>query len=191
MPATAPALIVAPSADARDDRDDRLLLAARRGDLDAFESLVRRHQRRVYSLAFHAVRDEGLAEELAQDVFVQLHANLDRLESGRHLGAWLRRVTSHRVIDALRTRKPVVALDIVPEPASEPLPPDPMANRLLRLALAHLTPQARMVVILRYMDDLAPTEIAETLDMSINTVKSHLRRALALLRARLQEARRS
>lgn len=191
MPATAPALFVVQTAEARDDRDDRLLQAAQRGDLDAFEALVRRHQRRVYSLAFHAVRDDGLAEELAQDVFVQLHANLGRLESGRHLGAWLRRVTSHRVIDALRTRKTPVALEAVAEPSSEPMTPDPMASRLLRTALAGLAPKARMVVILRYMDDLAPTEIAEALDMSINTVKSHLRRGLALLRASLNEARRS
>lgn len=191
MPATAPVLFVAPTAEARDDRDDRLLDAARRGDLDAFEALVRRHQRRVYSLALHAVRDEGLAEELAQDVFVQLHANLGRLESGRHLSAWLRRVTSHRVIDALRVRKTPVCLDVVPEPATEALSPDPLANRLVRAALGRLAPQARLVVILRYMDDLAPTEIAEALDMSINTVKSHLRRGLALMRARLNETRRS
>lgn len=191
MPATAPVLFVAPTAEARDDRDDRLLDAARRGDLDAFEALVRRHQRRVYSLALHAVRDEGLAEELAQDVFVQLHANLARLESGRHLSAWLRRVTSHRVIDALRVRKTPVCLDVVPEPASEAPSPDPLANRLVRAALGRLAPQARLVVILRYMDDLAPTEIAEALDMSINTVKSHLRRGLALMRARLNETRRS
>lgn len=191
MPASAPALFVVQTPDSRDDRDDRLLQAAREGDLDAFEALVRRHQRRVYSLAYHAVRDEGLAEELAQDVFVQLHANLGRLDSGRHLVAWLRRVTSHRVIDALRVRKVAVALESVPEPSSQARTTDPMASRLLRTALARLTPQARVVVILRYMDDLAPTEIAEALDMSINTVKSHLRRGLALLRARLHEARRS
>ena len=53
-------------------------------------------------------------------------------------------------------------------------------------ALARLAPRARLVVMLRYMDDLAPTEIAETLDMSLNTVKSHLRRGLLVLRARLQ-----
>lgn len=191
MALTAPALLVTQAPDTRDDRDDRLLAAARQGDLDAFESLVRRHQRRVYSLAYHAVRDEGLAEELAQDVFVQLHAHLGRLESGRHLVAWLRRVTSHRVIDALRVRRTPVALDLVPEPSSDPQAPDPLASRLLRTALSRLTPQARMVVILRYMEDLAPTEIAEALGMSINTVKSHLRRGLAVLRARVNEARRT
>ena len=64
--------------------------------------------------------------------------------------------------------------------------PDPLADRLVHRALARLAPRARLVVMLRYMDDLAPTEIAETLDMSLNTVKSHLRRGLLVLRARLQ-----
>lgn len=189
MAATASALRIAPAPEVRDDRDERLLHASRDGDLDAFESLVRRHQRRVYGLAVHAVHDEGLAEEIAQDVFVQLHAHLGQIESPRHLAAWLRKVTSHRVIDAVRSRKQVVALEAVAEPASDAPAPDPLASRLIRGALRTLTPQARLVVVLRYMDDLAPTEIAEALGMSINTVKSHLRRGLALLRARLHDAR--
>lgn len=168
------------------DRDQRLLDTARHGDLDAFEALVRRHQRRVYSLAFHGVRDQMLAEEIAQDVFMQLHAALQRIESAAHLGAWLRRTTTHRVIDTLRARRQPRSLDEIAEPQVGPGAPDPLADRLVHRALARLSPRARMIVMLRYMDDLAPTEIAETLDMSLNTVKSHLRRGLLVLRARLQ-----
>ena len=168
------------------DRDQRLLDTARQGDLDAFEALVRRHQRRVYSLAWHGLRDQMLAEEIAQDVFMQLHAALPRIESAAHLGAWLRRTTTHRVIDALRVHRPPRSLDQVAEPQVVPATPDPFADRLVHRALARLAPRARLVVMLRYMDDLAPTEIAETLDMSLNTVKSHLRRGLLVLRARLQ-----
>ncbi|HTV03006.1 MAG TPA: sigma factor, partial [Luteitalea sp.] len=73
------------------DRDQRLLDSARQGDLDAFEALVRRHQRKVYSVAWYGVRDPMLAEDIAQDVFVQLHSHLARIESAAHLGAWLRR----------------------------------------------------------------------------------------------------
>lgn len=168
------------------DRDQRLLDSARLGDLDAFEALVRRHQRRVYSLAWHGIRDQMLAEEIAQDVFMQLHAALPRIASGAHLGAWLRRTTSHRIIDSLRVRKPVRSLDQVAEPQVAAGASDPFADRLVHRALARLAPRARLVVMLRYMDDLPPTEIAETLDMSLNTVKSHLRRGLLVLRARLQ-----
>ena len=168
------------------DRDQRLLDSARQGDLDAFEALVRRHQRKVYSLAWHGVRDTMVAEEIAQDVFLQLHAALARIESCAHLGAWLRRTTSHRVIDVLRVRKPSRSLEEIAEPLASSSAVDPLADRLVHRALARLAPRARMVVMLRYMDDLAPTEIADTLDMSLNTVKSHLRRGLLVLRARLQ-----
>ena len=127
-----------------------------------------------------------LAEEIAQDVFMQLHAALPRIESGAHLGAWLRRTTTHRVIDTLRVRKSSRSLDQIAEPHVSHGIADPFAERLVHRALARLAPRARMVVMLRYMDDLAPSEIAETLDMSLNTVKSHLRRGMLVLRARLQ-----
>jgi RNA polymerase sigma-70 factor (ECF subfamily) len=171
------------------DRDQRLLDTARQGDLDAFEALVRRHQRKVYSLAWHGIRDQMVAEEIAQDVFMQLHAALPRIESAAHLGAWLRRTTSHRVIDTLRVRRVPRSLDDVAEPQVAAGASDPLADRLVHRALARLAPRARVVVMLRYMDDLAPTEIAETLDMSLNTVKSHLRRGLLVLRTRLQRER--
>lgn len=167
------------------DRDLRLLGAARAGDLDAFEALVRRHQSRVYGLAWHALHDAMQAEEVAQDVFVQLHASLGRIESPAHLGAWLRRTTSHRVIDVLRARRAVRPLDEVAEPQAPSAQGDPLADRLVHRALGRLSPRARLVVTLRYMDDLAPTEIAQMLDLSLNTVKSHLRRSLLVLRARL------
>ncbi len=184
----APAAILTPPALA--DRDQRLLDAARAGDLDAFEALVRRHQRKVYTLAWHGVRDQMAAEEIAQDVFLQLHAALPRIESGAHLGAWLRRTASHRVIDALRARRLSRSIEDIAEPQVDAAPSDPLADRLVHRALARLAPRARVVVMLRYMDDLAPTEIADTLDMSLNTVKSHLRRGLLVLRARLQPERR-
>ena len=180
----APATLLTPPVLA--DRDQRLLQSARQGDLDAFEALVRRHQRKVYSLAWYSVRDQMLAEEIAQDVFMQLHGSLPRIESAAHLGAWLRRTTSHRVIDTLRVRRLSRSLDEVAEPQVAAIGGDPLADRLVHRALARLAPRARLIVMLRYMDDLAPTEIAETLDMSINTVKSHLRRGLLVLRARLQ-----
>src|SRR5579884_1797154 len=83
-----------------------------------FEALVREHQSMVYSLAYHFLHDRGAAEELAQDVFLQLHLHLDRLDSADHVKFWLRRVTSNRCIDYARRRKarPEVAFDDLPDP---------------------------------------------------------------------------
>jgi RNA polymerase sigma-70 factor (ECF subfamily) len=66
-----------------------------------FCEVVEAHQSRVYSIAFRMLGDRGTAEEVAQDVFLELYRTLDALASGEHLIAWLRRVTVHRATDAL------------------------------------------------------------------------------------------
>ena len=177
-----------PGADAR----DRRLARARGGDLDAFADLVRHHQRLVFGIACRMLDDRAAAEDLAQDVFVQLHRHLATIESDAHLASWLRRVVTHRAIDAVRERKrrPVTPLDAVAEPMSAPVSEaDPLLATWLRGQVAALPAAARAVVVLRYQRELGPVEIAETLDMPLNTVKSHLKRSLAVLRARCARLR--
>jgi RNA polymerase sigma-70 factor (ECF subfamily) len=159
---------------------------ARVGDTDAFADLVRQHQRLVFGLALNLLRDRALAEEVAQEVFLQLHRALGDIASDAHLRHWLRRVTSHRAIDAARHRRYTAAagLDEAREPWVVRRDADPIAGRLLRRLVAALPPRPRAVVVLRFQEDLEPTEIAGVLDMPVNTVKSHLRRALAVMRAR-------
>jgi RNA polymerase sigma-70 factor (ECF subfamily) len=97
---------------------------------------------------------------------------------------WLRRVTAHRCIDAARRRgrRPEVPLEDVPE-ASEPAKlGDPLLRERLRKLVASLPEQARMIVLLRFHEDLEPAEIAELMKLRVNTVKSQLQRALAMLR---------
>jgi RNA polymerase sigma-70 factor (ECF subfamily) len=171
--------------------EDERVARARAGDLAAFGDLVRQHQRTVFGLALRMLGDRSLAEELAQDVFVQLHRHLAGIESAAHLRFWLRRVTAHRAIDRARQRAriPEAPLDAAPESAVGIPEPDPLLARRLQAEVLALTPQARAVVLLRYQEDLDPVDIASALDMPLNTVKSHLRRSLALLRARCQRLR--
>jgi RNA polymerase sigma-70 factor (ECF subfamily) len=100
---------------------------------------------------------------------------------------WLRRVTSHRCIDWLRksANKPEAPLDDVPEPAAVQARGDILLDERLRELVARLAPRPRLVVLLRFQEDLEPSEIAAVLDMPVNTVKSHLRRSLAALREQL------
>jgi RNA polymerase sigma-70 factor, ECF subfamily len=160
------------------------LSQAQSGDSLAFATLVRGHQRLVYSLALRMLSDPHKAEDLAQEVFMQLHRRLALIQSDTHLLFWLRKVTTHLAIDRLRQepRHEVVPLDGEPGIASEAMETDPLLQRRLRGLIARLAPAPRAVVLLRYQEDLDPSEIAETLDMSINTVKSHLRRSLEALR---------
>ncbi len=152
-----------------------------------FAQLVRQHQAMVFSIAWHFLHDRTQAEELAQEVFLQLYKALPELSTPEHITYWLRRTAVHRSIDQTRRRKlrPQVSLEEVPEPVTRPAEADPMLSRTLARLVASLPEKPRMAVILRFQEDLSPAEIAEVLDMPVATVKSHIQRSLALLREKL------
>jgi RNA polymerase sigma-70 factor (ECF subfamily) len=142
----------------------------------------------VFSLAYHFLQDRPLAEDITQDVFLQLYRERDSLESERHVRYWLRKVTSHRSIDAARKRKlrPRLTLEEIREPAGHEDFRDPMLSETLRKMVAGLPETPRMIVVLRYQEEMDPSEIAEMLNMPLATVKSHLHRSLTLLRGKMQ-----
>jgi len=154
-----------------------------------FAGIVAQNQSMVFSLALRFLRNREVAEELAQDVFLQCYRQLDRLDDAAHASSWLRRAICHRSIDELRKRRfrPAIGLDDIPEPAAAGGMPDLMMQDRLRGLVGGLPEKARMVVVLRYQEDLLPAEIAELLEMPVSTVKSHLHRSLTLLRGRLEK----
>jgi RNA polymerase sigma-70 factor (ECF subfamily) len=170
--------------DAAADLLDELLDRARSGERSALTVLVEAHQRSVYSLALRMLGTRDLAEDLTQEVFMQMNGNLRTIESNKHLGFWLRQVTTHRAIDQLRRRARVqmTSLDEEAQLFSAEEDSDPLLQRHLQALLAELSPPARAVLLLRYQEDLDPVEIARTLDMPLNTVKSHLKRSLESMR---------
>ena len=179
-----------PKSEPRDP--DELFAAALAGDRDGFAALVRLHQGRVFSIAARMLMDRSLAEDLAQEVFLQLHRSLHGIDSHRHLVFWLRQVTVRRAIDRLRQEHQTVALDencqllVADGGCSDPLNSgDPLLARHLRELIGELAPVARAVLLLRYQEDLDPVDIARALGIPVNTVKSHLKRSLNSLRARL------
>src|SRR5687768_17942201 len=168
---------------------DDLLEQARIGSESAFAAIVREHEAMVFGLAYHFLQNRAQAEELAQDVFLALHQNLRSVESGRHLVFWLRRVTSNRCIDTVRSaqRRRELPIEEIHEPGIMPRFNDPLLGELLRTVVAELPPQPRMVVTLRFQEDLDLSEIAAIVDMPLNTVKSHLRRSMDALRRKLAD----
>jgi RNA polymerase sigma-70 factor (ECF subfamily) len=165
------------------------------GDEAAFADIVREHQAMVFSIAYHFLRDRSLAEDLAQDVFLHLHKNLRAIQSPAHLLYWLRKVTGHRCIDHARRQKlrPRISLteylERAPEPAASFQTADPLLAEVLRRLIARLPERSRMIVILRFQEDLEPAEIAGMMDIPLGTVKSNLHRSLALLRGKLERER--
>ena len=151
------------------------------------ERLLDEHQSMVFSLALRMTGDRGLAEEIAQDVFLELDEHMSKMKSAEHTRFWLRQVTMSRSTDALRRRK-VRGMDLWVElddryAAGESERASPVGTRLEHL-LSTLPESQRAALILRYQEDMAPEEIAAALDAPVATVKSHLQRGLKLLRAK-------
>lgn len=166
---------------------DELLTRASAGESAAFAALVLRYQRTVYSIALRMLSDRHGAEDLAQEVFLQLYRSLESIDSDAHLAFWLRKVAMNRAIDRIRqeARYGNEALTEAAAVIDEGGETDPLLERRMAELVAQLPPAARAVVVLRYQEDLDPVDIANTLDMPINTVKSHLKRSLSSLRARM------
>jgi RNA polymerase sigma-70 factor, ECF subfamily len=160
---------------------------ARAGDHDAFAEVVERHEAMVFSLAWNFFGDRARAEEIAQDVFLQLYRNLASIESDAHLLFWLRQVTTRRCIDLTRrSRLKPVSLDDAGEIPAVTRLADPLLDRRLRKLVQELPDLQRAVVTLRYQEDLDPAEICRIIGVPVNTVKSHLHRALVALRRKLE-----
>jgi RNA polymerase sigma-70 factor, ECF subfamily len=154
-----------------------------------FERLVDEHQSMVFSLAWRMTADRGLAEEIAQDVFLELDTHMTRIESPQHALFWLRRVAMSRSADALRRRR-VRGVDLWVEIEENHGAPQeerssPLGARLEQLLTTLPEPQ-RAALVLRYQEDLTPEEIAATLESPLATVKSNLQRGLKLLRAKAE-----
>ena len=166
---------------------------AKAGSRSAFETIVAEQGGLVFSIAYHFLSNASLAEEIAQDVFLELFRTLPKLQSPEHLLSWLRRTTTHRCIDlsrksAYKSERPLLE-DV--HPASAGRDADPLLRESLRKQVAALPEWQRAVVILRYQEDLSIEEISATLNIPANTVKSRLYRATESLRSALQSKRMS
>jgi RNA polymerase sigma-70 factor (ECF subfamily) len=153
---------------------------------DEFRRLIETHQRMVFSVALRVTGDYGTAEEVAQDVFLELHRSGENLASEDHVRYWLRRVATHRAIDALRRRsvRPESGADewIEEQHVDEANESGAGVQARLETLLSTLPESMRVVVVLRYQEEMQPEEIARLLGQSVAAVKSHLHRGLKLLR---------
>lgn len=185
--------------------DQAVVLLVRDGREAGARELVRRYERPVFSLVLRLVGDRALAEDLAQDTFVRAFTHLDSYKTELKFSSWLFRIAHNAAIDHLRRRHPeTLSLDGDPNAASVEeaaagaiAVADPTASPLdqvlaaelgaqLEAAIAQLRPSYRSCVVLRYVEELSYEEIAQTLDLPIGTVKTHLHRARLELQALLK-----
>ena len=169
-------------------REERSLVrAAQRGSDDALEALYRSHWSRSRRAAYLIVHDAAASEDIAQEAFLAAIRALDRFDRRRPFGPWLHRIVVNRAIDWARRRAlrgEVSADDAAPAPASAATAQNPGLDEDVVRALRALPTEQRALIVLRYLLDYTPGEIASMLGLPRGTVNSRLRRGLD----RLEEA---
>jgi RNA polymerase sigma-70 factor (ECF subfamily) len=171
----------------------RLIDRSATGDQEAFRQLVLRYHRMVINVAFRALGELSLAEDVAQDVFIKVYKALPGYRHDKPFKHWLHRVAANAVTDALRRRRPVVSLDgLEQQPVANGADPQDVAarhdlQRAVRHAIANLPPHYRDTIALQAFGELSYEEIARALDIPLGTVMSRLNGAKRLLRERLGE----
>jgi RNA polymerase sigma-70 factor (ECF subfamily) len=155
---------------------------AQAGSASDFEALFRAHWGPAYRAAFLVVHDSAAAEDIAQEAFLAAIRNLDRFDRRRPFGPWLHRIVVNRAIDWARRRElqREVGGDALAEQPAAPEAPHST------LDLSRLSADHRAVIVLRYLLEYTPGEIAELLDLPRGTVNSRLRRALDQLKGRVE-----
>jgi RNA polymerase sigma-70 factor (ECF subfamily) len=154
------------------------------GDVAAFCELVRRRQSGLRNLLRRLCRDPALADDLAQQVFLQAWRSLPGLRSVAAFGAWLRRLALNAWLAHLRAAPPAITMDT--EDLASAAVTLPGAERLdLDRALASLARDERLCVVLAYGEGMSHGEISAATDLPLGTVKSHVRRGARRLRALL------
>ncbi|MBI5619604.1 sigma-70 family RNA polymerase sigma factor [Candidatus Gottesmanbacteria bacterium] len=166
--------------------DEALVREVQEGSITAYEILVKRYQQRLFAFVYRIVRDEPAAQEVVQDAFISLYKTIDRVDTRKKFSSYLYSIARNTAISSLRARKPAVSIDesavSVDEVAMEERLASQEQREGVRRAIAKLEKKYRRVITLYYFGDLSYEEIGETLNLPINTVRTHLARAKQKLR---------
>jgi RNA polymerase sigma-70 factor (ECF subfamily) len=167
-----------------EDRD--LVLKARAGDVEAYNLLVSRWEKRVYNYVLRLVSDAEDALDLAQDVFLKAYQNLRRLEDPARFSSWLFRIAHNESFSLLRRRRPETEVTDQPPPSAPGRRMLPVETSLaVEAALSRLSSEQREAVVLKIYQGFKFEEIAEILECPVSTVKSRVYTALDLLKQTL------
>lgn len=159
-----------------DAGDEGLVQRSLSGDSEAFEMLVRRHQRAMYTVACRMLGSREEARDAVQSAFINAYQHLGSFDPRRRFFSWIYRIVVNECLNLLRARRPVDELS--PDIAARGTPFDTAADaeraRQVQAALLRLSPDARAVVVMRHYGELSYDEIAQALGVPSTTVKSRL-----------------
>ena len=178
-----------------------VLARARQGDNEAFRSLVERHGRSAFRLAFRLTGNEQDAEDVVQESFIRAYRQLDRFESRAHFGTWLHRIVANCSLDLMRARRSrqdharaddldtVVERPSTDRPGPERLARSAEIERSVAAALGQLSPLERAAFTLRHYEGRSIAEIGKTLGLGMSAAKHSVFRAVRKLRVALEPLR--
>lgn len=197
------ALKIVPREESEPIDENRVIERVLGGDVDAYGALVRAYQRRIFGMALRLLRDSGEAECAAQDAFVRAYRALADFRGGATFETWITRIAINACRDRLKRKRLIVYFHQRPVEADETIEdrttsqaPSPdrilfakeIKSRLKR-AIDELSPRQRVVFVLKHLEERSIPEIAQILGIDSGTVKSHLFRAAAKIRARMRDLR--
>lgn len=174
-------------------RDEELMLAVGRGDLSAFNEIIHRHQDIAWRVAYRFLGDSAEAEDIAQEAFLKILTSAPRYRPTASFSTYLYRIVSRLCIDNARKKRPL-CIDTLPEQVDSS--PDPATTLVLkdrdariRRILDALPSRQRMVVILKYYEELSYADIARAMGVTVKAVERLLDRARKTLRSGLSQMR--
>ena len=164
----------------------------RQGDVDAFETLFRLHQRSVYGWVLRIVRDPAAAEDVTVEAFWRIHRAHARFDPTRGFEPWARRIATHAALDWLRRQKPENNIapqmwDTVVAPATGDAAVSAEIRSKTAQAFARLPAKLRVTAVLAVVEERPQKEVADALGITVTAVKLRVFRALRLLRKDLSE----
>jgi RNA polymerase sigma factor (sigma-70 family) len=162
-----------------------VVICAMAGDDDAYGELVRRRQNSIRQLFRRLCRDWALADDLAQQTFLQAWRTIGTLKSPAAFSGWLRRLAINTWLQRIRAEKPLISTTDLDELPDEMEPPTLNEQLDLDGALATLPPDVRLCITLAYAERMSHREICEAIGLPLGTVKSHITRGAARLRGLL------
>jgi RNA polymerase sigma-70 factor, ECF subfamily len=176
--------------------DFELVQGSRRGDHQAFEALVQRYEARIRRLAFAFVRDESLAEDVAQDTFLQALRRIDSLKQATSVRSWLFSIAVNRARDELRRRARWAPGDFGSDAEQGPVATDQSGEERvmqlqlrghLRRVIDELPDRYRVPLLLKEVEEMTYAEIARTLGIPMGTAQIRIHRARLRLRESLRK----
>ena len=204
-PASMPATMTVSPPEATADPDRALVERTRAGDKEAFDLLVRRYQGWVFTLAVRMLGDRAEAEDMAQEIFLKAYRGLKKFKGASRFSTWLYAIASHHCLSQVAARRrrprhgypgshPDRSATDTPSAVERLVDQAPRADtllertdlvRLVQTELANLSPEHRIILVLRDIQGMSYEELAQTLRIEVGTVRSRLHRARMEMRARL------